>query len=82
MMSFFKSRPHARPGAQVPETGTAPTPPPPIEAPGQFSPKQIRAFVVVGGVLLLFFIITTGQPTKPKYQASRSRPRMPPPAAR
>lgn len=65
-MSFFKSRPTPAPVSQAPETGTAATPPHPSKPTGQFSPKQIRAFVVVGAVLLLFFIITTGQPTKPK----------------
>jgi len=64
MMSFFKSRPPAARAPVVPDTGTAAAATQPLKPTGQFSPKQIRVLIAVGAVLLLFFIITTGQPTK------------------
>ena len=40
--------------------------PPTVKPGGQFSPKRIRSFVIIGGVLLLFFIVSTGEKPKPK----------------
>ena len=77
MFSFFKSNPPAAPAPpQVLDNaaqGAQPAPPPTVKPGGQFSPKRIRSFVIIGGVLLLCFIVSTGQNTKPKTSADQKK---------
>jgi type IV secretion system protein VirB10 len=69
MLNFFRSKPKhpAHP------TGQEDAPQGEQQAQGkptgQFSPKQIRAFFLIGVLVVLFFIVTTGQNSKPANKA-------------
>jgi type IV secretion system protein VirB10 len=70
MLSFFQSRPPVRPSTTIeddptPTTRAAATPKPT----GQFSPKQIRAILVLATAGILLFMIATNKTTSRKASA-------------